>query len=66
MAIEEENKIINKERLNSSINAVLHWKTEVFYLSGSRLAMEKLDLHSLETGMVNQFLSKTCTPMGNM
>ena len=39
MAIEEENKIINKERLNSSINAVLPWKTEVFYLSGSRLAL---------------------------
>ena len=33
-----------------------------FYLSGSRLAMEKLDLHFLETGRVSQFLSKTYKP----
>ena len=39
--IEEENKIINKGCLGSSVNAVLPWRTEVFYLSGSRLAMEK-------------------------
>ena len=32
---------------------------EVFYLSGSRFAMEKLNLHSLKTGLVSQFLSKT-------
>ena len=28
----------------------------------ARLVMEKLDMHSLETGLVSQFLSKTYTP----
>ena len=34
----------------------------MFYLSGSRLAMEKFDLHFLETGLVSQCLSKTYNP----
>ena len=53
--IDEENKIIKKECLHSSVNAVLPWITEVFNLHGSGLAMEKLDLYSLETGLVSQF-----------
>ena len=55
MEIEEENKIINKECLHLSVNAVVPRKREFFYLSASRLAMKKLDLHSLETGLVSQF-----------
>ena len=64
MEIVEENKIIKKECLHSSVNAVLLWRAEVFYLSGSRLAMEKLDLHSLETALTlaSQFLGKTYNP----
>jgi len=38
------------------------WRTEFFYLSGPRLAMEKLNFLSLETGLVIQFLSKTYNP----
>ena len=33
-----------------------------FYLSGSRLDMKKINLHSLKTGLVSQFLSKTYNP----
>ena len=64
--VKQENKIINKECLDSSVNAVLPRRTEVLYLSGSRLAMENLDLHSLETGLVSQLLSENLQPMGNM
>ena len=57
--IDEENKIINKKCLHSSVNAVLPWRTEVFfYLSGSRLAMEKIDLHSFEKGLIYKILYK--------
>ena len=59
--IEEKNKIINKEHLHLSVNVVLPCRTEVLYLSGSSIAMENLDLHSLKTGLVNLFQVKPTT-----
>ena len=53
----EENKIINKERLHSSVNNVLCIILENRGFL-PRLAMEMLDLHSFRNlGLVSQFLS---------
>ena len=47
--LKTENKLINKRCLDSSVNAVLPWRTEVFvYLSGSRCKYGKARLALLK------------------
>ena len=45
-----------------SVNVILTWRTEVFHLSGSRLAMQNFVLYSFKTGLLSQCLSKTHNP----